>query len=190
MTTALSQSPTVSAPERTDYTKVFAALVFVGLLLLAAKSWGFLGGYQPTTNLQVEIASVSRSYLITPCCSVGNTEIPIGFAQFTMEVDVSNTGSSNVALQDITFQLTIDSIVFPVSPYQIDTTLASGYYSQIPINFITHDASIIAYVSQHGSYELTLSMTAWETSETYSGWSTTSYSNTYSFPPCNGIVCY
>lgn len=44
-----------------------------------------------------------------------------------MEVNVWRTGSSDVALSQLTFHLSADSIVFPVYSYLIDTTLVSGH---------------------------------------------------------------
>lgn len=176
-----SQAPTISTPESKNYTKVIAGLILVGILLVAVVYVAsYLGNYHSATALQIEIAGIGRGYLISSL---------IGFAEFTMKVNVWSTGSSDVALSQIRFQLSVDSIAFPVSPYLIGTTLVSGQYSQIPIGFITHDPSVIQYISQHNSYEFSLSMTAWATSGTYSAWSTASYSNTYSWQPCYGSYC-
>lgn len=185
MTTPLpgerSQTPTSSISAPKNYTKVIAGLILVGILLVAVVYVGsYVGNYKSATGLQIEIAGVARGYLISSL---------LGFAEFTMEVNVWSTGSSDVTLSQITFQLSVDSIAFPASSYLIDTTLVSGHYSQIPIEFITHDPSVIQYISQHNHYEFSLSMTAWAASGTYTGWSTASYSNAYSFQPCYSSYC-
>ena len=77
-----------------NYQNVIAGLILVAILLVAlAYVGGYFGEYQSATSVHIEIASIARSYLISSL---------LGFAQFTMEVNVWSTGSSNVALQQIT----------------------------------------------------------------------------------------
>lgn len=173
-------TPAISTPEPDSHTKVIAGLILVVILLVSA---GYVGShyrnYQSATSLRIEIAGIRRAYLVSSL---------IGNAEFNLQVRVWSTGSSDVTLSQIKFQLSVDSIAFGAYSPLLGTTLVNGHYDQFAASFFTHDFSVIRYISQHNSYKFSLSMTAWATSGTYSSWSTASYSNTYSWQPCYGSV--
>jgi hypothetical protein len=147
---------------------VIVGLALLGILLAGAV-YGV--GYQSARGLQLEIVSIDRSY---------NTSWLLGYAEFIVQVRLWSAGSLDVTLGQIGFQLSVDLITFPVIQVR-DTMLPNGEYFEYILTFETYSAPAIQYISQHNSYEISVSMAAWASSGIYSGWSSASYSRAYSW---------
>jgi len=141
----------------------------VGLMLLGVLAVGAVGAvyglsYQTARSLTIGNVTGRMSY---------RTGL-LGHAEFDVSVSVSNAGVLDTTVNQVKFSLTIDSHI-PLSSVQAQsTTIVPGQSLQYTLSFTSYDQSALQYISQGGSHQVTVSMTAWSSAGLYSGWVTVS----------------
>ena len=105
----------------------------------------------------------------------------LGYAEFDIRITVSSTGILDTTISQVTFGLTIDSLIpFPAIQAQ-RSTLNPGRPLEYTLRFSSSNPSDLQYVSQGGTHQVTVSITAWSSSGIYSGWVTASASSNWNW---------
>jgi hypothetical protein len=104
-----------------------------------------------------------------------------GYVEFDISVTVSSTGILDTTISQVTFGLTIDSLIpFPTIQAQGSTLNPRGPL-EYTLRFTSSNPSDLQYISQGGTHRVTVSITAWSSSGIYTGWVTASASSNWNW---------
>jgi hypothetical protein len=104
-----------------------------------------------------------------------------GYAEFDIRVTISYAGIFDITISQVSFGLTIDSII-PFSSIQATgSTFSRGQSLEYTLRFTSSHPSDLQYISQGGTHQVTVSVTAWSSSGIYSGWVTASASSNWNW---------
>jgi hypothetical protein len=166
-------APQVPQPETTSATrKSHVGSVIAVVLVLVLVVGAFYGiSYQSARGLTIGNVTGRMSY---------RTGL-LGYAEFDVTVSVSSTGVLDITISQVNFGLTIDSLIpFPTIP-AMGTTFSRGQTLQYTLRFTSSNPSDLQYISQGGTHQVTVSITAWSSSGIYSGWVTSSTASTWNW---------
>jgi hypothetical protein len=117
----------------------------------------------------------------------------LGYVEFDVIVDVSDNNnlrvleaitmgvSNTINIGQGTFELSVDSSIQLPSVQATASTITLGQTADYTLRFFSSNPSDLAYISQGGSHQVTVSISAWVSSGIYSGWVTSSSSNDWSW---------
>jgi len=104
-----------------------------------------------------------------------------GYAEFDISLKISSTGILDTTISQVSFGLTIDSLI-PFSAIQaIGSTFSPGQSLQYTLRFSSSNPSDLQYISEGGTHQVTVSVTIWSSSGIYSGWVTASASSSWNW---------
>lgn len=145
----------------------------VGLLLVVVLAVGvfYFVGYESARSLTLGNVTGRMNY---------RTGL-LGYAEFDLGVPVSSGGVLDTTISQVTFSLTIDSNFLFGSVQAQESMLSPGQSLQYTLRFTSSDPSVLQYLSQGGSHQVTISMNAMSSAGIYSGLVTVSTTSNWSW---------
>lgn len=153
----LGPSITPPSTQGESHRSAILALLLIGILAVGV--WYGIG-YGSARGLQIQ----QDKGLITYRSGL------LGYAEFDVDVTVSNTGSFTSTISQVSFGLTIDSLIPLQSVQGNGYVLGPGQSVDYVLKFVTTDSADLQYISQGGTHQVSVSITAWVSSGIYSGW--------------------
>lgn len=160
----------LACPARTvSSSRKYAGLALVLIVVALILGTAYALDYQSARGLRIEIVSFYRDHKLS------------GNADFVTRVRIWNTVTSlDNSLSQVTFELIVDDIAFPVVQ-ATGFTLSGGQSLEYTLRFVNPNPQDAQFLSQINRYEITVTVTAQVLSGIYSGSVTASDARTWNW---------